>query len=59
MAVIDHPQIAVAKPGWYPDPHHQHNLRYHDGETWTDHVTHYGPTPCLGCGYGDSSIFNN
>ncbi len=59
MAVIDHPALDVTEPGWFPDPNHQHNLRYFDGNTWTDHVTHYGPTPCAGCGYGDSSMLSS
>jgi hypothetical protein len=49
MAVIDHPTVTVDRAGWYPDPDQQHNLRYFDGQDWTDHVTHYGPTPCSGC----------
>lgn len=39
---------AVA-PGWYADPFALHRLRYHSGTDWTDHVTHFGPTPCQGC----------
>ena len=38
-----------AEPGWHPDPNGQHHLRYHNGMTWTEHVTHLGPTPCFGC----------
>ncbi|MEM9566608.1 MAG: DUF2510 domain-containing protein [Actinomycetota bacterium] len=50
MAVIDHPTIATAtEPGWFDDPLGEHNLRYFDGTSWTDHVTHFGPTPCTGC----------
>ncbi len=29
-------------PGWYPDPHHRFELRYHDGERWSDHVASGG-----------------
>jgi len=36
--------------GWFDDPEAQHRMRYFDGHHWTDHVTHYGPTPCAGCG---------
>ena len=28
--------------GWHPDPSGQHELRYWDGETWTDHVSDEG-----------------
>lgn len=35
--------------GWHPDPRAEHQLRYFDGRAWTEHVTHYGPTPCTGC----------
>lgn len=47
------PSITTIQPtaaGWFDDPRAQHRLRYFDGDTWTDHVTHYGPTPCKGCG---------
>lgn len=36
-------------PGWYSDPFEMHRMRYFSGSDWTDHVTHFGPTPCLGC----------
>ena len=39
---------AVAK-GWHADPLNQHDLRFHDGRIWTEHVTHFGPVPCNGC----------
>jgi len=55
MAVIEQPTVEVHNAGWFPDPHHQHNLRYFNGEKWTEHVTHYGPTPCHGCSYGELS----
>lgn len=30
--------------GWYPDPFGAHELRYWDGQTWTDHVSDAGVT---------------
>ena len=27
---------------WYPDPYGRHELRYWDGEIWTDHVSSHG-----------------
>jgi uncharacterized protein YxjI len=27
---------------WYPDPYGRHELRYWDGELWTDHVSSHG-----------------
>lgn len=59
MAVIEHTQVTVEKAGWYPDPDRQHNLRYFDGRSWTAHVTHYGPSPCGGCAYGDVSMLSS
>ena len=49
MTQVDvlHPVETAA--GWYPDPDERHDLRYFDGRSWTDHVTHFGPTPCPGC----------
>ena len=29
---------------WYPDPNQRHELRYWDGERWTDHVSDNGVT---------------
>ncbi len=57
MAVIEQPSATTAEPGWFADPLQEHNLRYYDGSEWTDHVTHYGPMPCGGCGHrtGDPS----
>lgn len=49
MAVIEQAQTETTQPGWFTDPLHEHNLRYFDGAEWTDHVTHFGPTPCPGC----------
>lgn len=43
--------LTTAK-GWHEDPWHLHDLRYHDGSGWTDHVTHFGPVPCPGCRCG-------
>ncbi len=39
----------VNAPGWYTDPFEVHRMRYFTGTEWTDHVTHFGPTPCSGC----------
>lgn len=43
--------VAPATPtkGWHEDPLRQHDLRWHNGIEWTEHVTHYGPVPCRGC----------
>ncbi|MEZ5168145.1 MAG: phospholipid scramblase-related protein [Acidimicrobiales bacterium] len=30
------------KPDWYPDPGGVHELRYHDGTQWTEHVSDHG-----------------
>ena len=30
------------KADWYPDPGGTHELRYHDGTQWTDHVSDHG-----------------
>lgn len=36
---------AVApQPGWYPDPHARHELRWFDGLRWTEHVSDGGVT---------------
>jgi hypothetical protein len=43
------PAPPVAAKGWHDDPWHHHELRYHDGAGWTEHVTHFGPVPCAGC----------
>ncbi len=39
----------VTMAGWYADPFETHRMRYFSGVEWTEHVTHYGPTPCSGC----------
>lgn len=43
------PAAPVTARGWHDDPSRRHDLRYHDGTGWTDHVTHFGPVPCAGC----------
>ena len=30
------------EPGWHPDPSRRHELRWHDGEDWTVHVSDDG-----------------
>lgn len=44
------PDLGQQTPGWFDDPELQHRMRYFDGAGWTGHVTHFGPTPCSGCG---------
>ena len=39
----------TTKKGWHDDPRAEHKLRFHDGDAWTEHTTHHGPVPCLGC----------
>ena len=29
-------------PDWYPDPYGRHEMRYHDGAQWTEHVSSHG-----------------
>jgi len=29
-------------PGWYPDPYGRHELRWYDGNQWTEHVSSHG-----------------
>ncbi len=43
-------RMAPTVAGWFDDPEAQHRMRYFDGDGWTAHVTHFGPTPCSGCG---------
>ncbi|MEM8923140.1 MAG: DUF2510 domain-containing protein [Actinomycetota bacterium] len=50
MAVL--PTTVATARGWHADPQRQHDLRFHDGDNWTDHVTHLGPVPCRGCNPG-------
>ena len=50
MAVLEQSMAPVTESGWYPDPDSKHHLRYYDGMSWTEHVTHHGPSPCSGCG---------
>lgn len=55
MTTIEQPVSTLrtdlpTEAGWYEDPHGIHYLRYFTGQEWTQHVTHYGPTPCRGCG---------
>jgi hypothetical protein len=35
---------AVIHGGWHADPRRRHDLRYHDGEQWTDQVSDAGVT---------------
>jgi hypothetical protein len=46
----DRAATAPTVAGWFDDPDAQHNMRYFDGTAWTQHVTHFGPSPCSGCG---------
>jgi len=34
--------VAPVEAGWRPDPHGAHELRYHDGAQWTNHVSTAG-----------------
>lgn len=43
-----HEPVRVIARGWHDDPLGLHDLRFHDGLEWTEHVTHFGPVPCLG-----------
>jgi hypothetical protein len=51
---VDTPAPTLAptetREGWHEDPFGQHRMRYHTGADWTEFVTHFGPTPCPGCG---------
>ncbi len=43
------PVLSTITRGWHADPMAIHKLRWHDGEEWTGHVTHFGPVPCHEC----------
>lgn len=43
------PTTTITTKGWHDDPRGEHEMRYHDGNDWTEHVTHFGPVPCRGC----------
>jgi len=36
------PQPVLVPSGWYPDPRGRHEIRYWDGEQWTEHVSDDG-----------------
>lgn len=36
------PAPAASTAGWHPDPHGAHELRYHDGTNWTNHISNAG-----------------
>src|SRR5258705_4596 len=35
---------AASPPGWDADPYGRHELRYWDGDGWTEHVSDHGET---------------
>jgi uncharacterized protein YxjI len=35
-------ETGTTAPDWYPDPSGRHELRYHDGNAWTEHVSSHG-----------------
>lgn len=49
MTATSDSSMPATTAGWFADPLEVHELRYFDGSTWTDHVTHSGPLPCSGC----------
>ncbi len=57
MALIEQPIQDLVSEGWFPDPEELHKMRYFDGNTWTEHVIHYGPAPCERCAPGRSGDF--
>ena len=34
--------MSTTPANWYPDPMNRHQLRYWDGNAWTDHVSNNG-----------------
>lgn len=36
--------MTVSPPDWHPDPYGRHQLRYWNGDSWTDHVADGGQT---------------
>lgn len=43
-ARIGWPTMTTHPANWYPDPTARHELRYYDGQAWTDHVSDNGQT---------------
>jgi len=35
-------ETGTTTPDWYPDPFGRHEMRYHDGSQWTEHVSSHG-----------------
>src|SRR5437667_9272114 len=35
-------ETGTTAANWYPDPFGRHELRYHDGTQWTEHVSSHG-----------------
>lgn len=54
MTILEsgHNQVTTSttQAGWFDDPQGEHAKRYFNGTDWTTHVTHFGPSPCEGCG---------
>ncbi|MEO6629439.1 MAG: DUF2510 domain-containing protein [Aquihabitans sp.] len=43
LAALPAPPVASSTPAdWYPDPSGRHQIRYFDGNAWTEHVTTNG-----------------
>jgi hypothetical protein len=36
--------VVTTPAGWYPDPSGRYEMRYWDGEKWTEHVSRQGAT---------------